>query len=138
MAASCYSLKFQITLNSIKTHEKKIVVELSLDDPCAMLPCKNGATCQPLSDEDLTYVCDCAAGFSGRQCQISTLITGCSKINCMNGGTCFNSLDGLGFCTCPNGYTGTFCQKCKRKNNLDFYDQNSVEINLLYIDIECK
>lgn len=29
----------------------------------------------------------------------------CKNMNCQNGGTCSN-----GFCLCPDGYTGTYCQ----------------------------
>ena len=36
--------------------------------------------------------------------------TACANNACLNGGTCAVNTYGLQYCTCPNGYTGAFCQ----------------------------
>ena len=37
---------------------------------CASNPCQNGATCR---DKINAYSCECASGFEGTNCEISTL-----------------------------------------------------------------
>lgn len=35
--------------------------------PCAIVPCKNGGTCQPIAGDDFT--CQCTEGFYGDNCE---------------------------------------------------------------------
>ena len=36
--------------------------------------CENGATCVSLTEEDGNYRCLCAEGFTGRNCEVATLV----------------------------------------------------------------
>ncbi len=52
----------------------------SVDNPCSAKPCRNNATCFNLStslltQNDRSYGCRCAIGFTGSQCEISTFYT---------------------------------------------------------------
>ena len=44
-----------------------INIVLYLQTPCSENPCKNGATCIPMYDDD-TFKCKCAAGYKGKKC----------------------------------------------------------------------
>ena len=49
---------------------------ISVDDPCSARPCKNNAICfnvstSLLTQNDRSYGCRCAIGFTGSQCEIS-------------------------------------------------------------------
>ncbi|XP_020615705.1 delta-like protein C, partial [Orbicella faveolata] len=77
--------------------------------PCAIAPCKNGGTCQPIAGDDFT--CQCTEGFYGDNCEkdVNQCLT--SK-PCLNGATCVNK-PGSYSCTCPQGHTGKNCEKGK-------------------------
>ena len=45
----------------------------------------------------------------------------CTPDLCENGGTCNNDTKE---CTCPPGYSGTFCQKCKLLNEISYQNHN--------------
>ena len=45
---------------------------LYLQTPCSENPCKNGATCIPLYEDD-TFKCKCAAGYKGKKCDKGNL-----------------------------------------------------------------
>jgi hypothetical protein len=55
--------------------------------------CRNGGTCQELSAVD--YICMCALGFTGRNCQVN--IDECVSAPCRQLGVC---LDGVNSYTC--------------------------------------
>ncbi len=46
------------------------LLDISDVDECKSLPCKNNASCV---DGVNTYTCECAPGFKGKDCGISTL-----------------------------------------------------------------
>ncbi len=48
-------------------------------------------------------------GFAGFYCERSVNI--CINSPCMNGGICMEIAPNVFNCSCPNGYTGTFCEK---------------------------
>lgn len=60
---------------NLKKIEKKFELQSindfynELDNPCFSSPCLNGATCQQ-SGLGTTYICICAAGYSGSSCSI--------------------------------------------------------------------
>ena len=58
---------------------------------------------------DLTcYVCSCADGYEGDDCQID--INECAGDPCQNGATC-NDLVAKYSCDCIKGYEGDNCEK---------------------------
>lgn len=62
------------------------------DGPCAQYPCQNGGSCAEVDDD---YVCDCLAGWSGRNCEDLACTEGAIRCNatsrnaeqCLAGGT---------------------------------------------------
>ena len=78
--------------------------------------CKNGASCFNTING---FVCSCAPGFTGLNCETSTnqvdLSLSCSNFLCLNGGTCYNNFFGKAECQCRRGYIGLNCEQdvCK-------------------------
>ena len=77
------------------------------------MPCANGATCLPDSQNE-SYKCVCKEQYMGRQCE--TIINACSSNPCTAGATCIvygedTSQDFM--CKCPIGRTGKLCDDCK-------------------------
>lgn len=54
-----------------------------------------------------SYVCACATGFTGEDCEIQ--IDNCVDVTCSENGRCRN-LIGSSTCMCDRGYTGIFCE----------------------------
>lgn len=75
-------------------------------DPCQVLECKNGGTCEVDSLNPRQAHCICLPGFGGANCETSNP---CYNNNggCING-TCRDSL-GIVVCDCFPGYYGTKC-----------------------------
>ena len=105
---------------------------------CSSNPCQNGATCfdvnNPATQGGInTFVCTCAAGYSGTTCQ--TVIDTCASQPCLNGATCTATVN-LYTCNCSLGWYGQQCQlydQCianrLQYNNLSFaYVESSTTI----------
>lgn len=66
--------------------------------------CLNGGLCEDL----VPGSCRCLPGFSGKHCQ--NVASPCDSAPCLHGGQCI-AKDGLTVaCSCPMGYSGTFCE----------------------------
>jgi len=90
-------------------------------------PCNNGGQCYYLPDA--TYYCVCYSGYSGPNCQSSSMITATTTFSpynpynpclsvrpCLNGGTCLpQGNQGAFTCMCPQGYTGVNCQSLSKR-----------------------
>ncbi|XP_068457909.1 protein delta homolog 2 [Clinocottus analis] len=78
---------------------------------CAVRPpCRNGATC--VMEAGSGYGCLCAAGFTGRDCQLKTGPCTQRRSPCQNGGLCEDA-DGFAVdlsCRCLAGFTGRRCE----------------------------
>lgn len=76
-------------------------------DPCLVLECKNGGTCEVDSTNPRKAHCICAPGFTGSSCETADP---CFNNNggCING-TCSDSL-GIVTCICFEGYSGVHCE----------------------------
>ena len=71
-------------------------------------PCLNGGTCFMANRPSIqpAYVCGCAPGFRGAQCQIND--DDCLKISCGEHGKCVDGINSYS-CECEPGYTGSAC-----------------------------
>ncbi|XP_022095362.1 uncharacterized protein LOC110981781 [Acanthaster planci] len=67
--------------------------------------CLNGGTCREVATPQ-GYVCDCAVGFEGTQCE--TNINECNSSPCRNNGNC-QDLVGQFRCNCVGPWTGPTC-----------------------------
>ncbi|XP_059848371.1 neurocan core protein [Hypanus sabinus] len=74
-------------------------------DPCQTNPCLHEGTC--LSNSTM-YTCDCAAGFTGENCEID--IDECHSSPCENGATCVDGTNSF-TCLCLPSYTGSLCEE---------------------------
>lgn len=73
---------------------------------CLSNPCQNGGSCY---DKDNSYVCLCAPGFLGSNCDIDVAVCTTGGERCHNGGECIEGI-GLEFtCNCVDGYKGEYC-----------------------------
>ncbi|XP_033227185.1 protein crumbs isoform X3 [Belonocnema kinseyi] len=74
---------------------------------CKNEPCKNGSTCldvvNPKTGDNFT--CNCMPGYEGTHCATPY----CVAQKCQNNGKC-TTLPQPPTCTCPDGYTGRFCE----------------------------
>lgn len=77
--------------------------------------CLNNGTCVNEIEE---YVCLCADGFVGLQCEIPAMMSAmdpCSIVSCQHGGVCTINGEGRVICSCQTGWEGEFCER--RKDN---------------------
>jgi len=83
---------------------------------CQSDPCYHGAICQSSQDGE-GFTCLCQPGFTGVRCQYparptqrpSTTAT-CRPGQCLNGGRCEATSDGLTRCLCLPPWLGRYCQ----------------------------
>ena len=52
--------------------------------------------------------------------KLKYLDIGCT-ITCFNGGTCYIDSNGLSRCSCPFGFTGTYCESSDRGSYFSLY-----------------
>ena len=83
---------------------------------CQSDPCYHGATCQPRDDGE-GFTCLCQPGFTGARCQYPdstthrpTTTATCRPGQCLNGGRCETTTDGLTRCLCLSPWLGRYCQ----------------------------
>merc|ERR1711916_78976 len=93
--------------------------ECACFDVCSSSPCANGGQCLYAFGD---YECECAEGFTGRNCDVSAdgaecESNGCSSLPCQNGGTCYGIVPEEGSddvaevaCVCPAGFSGPLCE----------------------------
>ncbi|KAK1896798.1 Sushi nidogen and EGF-like domain containing protein 1 [Dissostichus eleginoides] len=80
-----------------------VVLQVNSTEPenqtglCGNANCEKNWICENTSSG--VYICTCAPGFYGDECEEECL--------CQNGGVC---VDINGTCECPSGYTGLYCQ----------------------------
>ncbi len=72
-------------------------------------PCRFGSTCIASNDDDVIYTCSCANGCSGKNCDTNCNCLAGGTFGCQNSGSCQS-----GTCSCPSGYSGIYCQNCKK------------------------
>ncbi|KAL1514177.1 hypothetical protein ABEB36_003476 [Hypothenemus hampei] len=86
---------------------------------CSDSPCKNNASCIPLSPVE--YKCVCLPIFTGKNCE--TTVDLCESRPCQNDGICkYNS---TGFtCDCPLGSGGKTCEQRVELRNDAHFDGN--------------
>lgn len=70
---SSFKLDLVLTLALVMVYIYLSFFSVSEIDPCSLLPCQNGATCQRLTGFD--YICQCPPGFSGTDCDIGMFRT---------------------------------------------------------------
>ncbi|XP_061187542.1 adhesion G protein-coupled receptor B1-like [Saccostrea echinata] len=68
-------------------------------------PCQNKGVC--LTEPDLSYKCDCADGWAGRNC---TEVDKCNTNPCLNNAKCEFVSSNNFRCNCPSHYYGNLCQ----------------------------
>ena len=61
-------------------------------------------TCIPLAS---SFICNCAAGWTGNRCQNE--IDECGSSPCLNGGTCTDRMNGYE-CSCSDSFEGQNCE----------------------------
>lgn len=76
----------------------------------------------------VTEICSCTKTSNHTQ-----PIDLCSGVTCLNGGTCFS-----GTCSCPTGYTGTYCENKVVKNGTLRFENYSSNPYYVYVDAELK
>jgi hypothetical protein len=80
--------------------------------PCVTSPnslCLNGGTC---AMNGAGFLCSCAIGFTGTNCQTQQTITTCNPNPCGAHGTCIQAVPPNGpgiLCNCENRWTGQYC-----------------------------
>lgn len=122
-----------------KTKHSGTNCELDEHHVCTNNKCLNGATCVASGH---SYKCECADNYHGQYCELiknkcdkvdcaygycvdgkcvcdpklpfCTETSKCHEIECKNGGTCVDTLNGNSVtskCMCPSGTTGEFCEE---------------------------
>ena len=66
----------------------------------------HGGVCVPSMD-GLSYMCSCAGGFTGPNCEIN--VDDCASVSCQHGAACLDGIMGF-VCDCPSQTTGENCQ----------------------------
>lgn len=67
--------------------------------------CLNGGRCE---DSVSGSHCLCVPGFSGKHCQTGP--SPCDSTPCQHGGQCVDKEGRAELCSCPMGYSGTYCE----------------------------
>ncbi|CRL00998.1 CLUMA_CG014207, isoform A [Clunio marinus] len=83
---------------------------LTTIDPCSVLRCKNGGTCE---NNGTTVRCKCPPGTSQPLCDRT--YDACDSSPCMNGGNCTSRFGRRFLCACPKGFVGNRCQNQLRR-----------------------
>ena len=79
-------------------------------NPCDPNPCRNNGTCMRAGAYP-NITCTCPPRYTGSLCETDI----CSRINCLNGGTCVVE-NGVPVCTCPSNFNGSMCENCTIPN----------------------
>ncbi|KFM80719.1 Agrin, partial [Stegodyphus mimosarum] len=98
--------------------------------PCMSMPCKNGAICEPVGDNE--YTCSCRPGFTGQTCE--TIEDACLNNPCSEGSTCVHHHEHGFICKCPPERSGKLCEKPKESEGIfvpDFNGQSYLEFPTL-------
>ncbi|XP_067682073.1 sushi, von Willebrand factor type A, EGF and pentraxin domain-containing protein 1-like isoform X2 [Haliotis asinina] len=92
--------------SSIEVNSEGLTVPSTCDsvNECLSSPCGNH-TCV---NEVGRYRCDCAHGYSGRQCEVAP--DHCLHHSCQHGARCVNSYSSY-TCVCKQGYRGQLCEE---------------------------
>ena len=78
-------------------------------DMCSTLPCLNGGTCNFMETDG--FHCNCSKNFYGKKCEFKNT---CLDSMCFNGGQCqIDQFTHKKYCSCPDNFSGTYCQECK-------------------------
>ncbi|XP_018495761.1 protein jagged-1 [Galendromus occidentalis] len=72
---------------------------------CESTPCKNGATCVNLENDE--YQCWCPEGFTGPLCEHN--VDDCLEATCFHNATCIDGINRFQ-CECLPGYSGADCR----------------------------
>ncbi|XP_063807041.1 basement membrane-specific heparan sulfate proteoglycan core protein-like, partial [Pseudophryne corroboree] len=81
------------------------------NSPCDRMPCLHGGRCMPTGEYE--FQCLCIDGFKGDRCDSHE--DRCQIHNpCINGGICKDNR-----CHCPEGFSGTLCERGPPAANLD-------------------
>ncbi|KAK5979923.1 hypothetical protein GCK32_000024 [Trichostrongylus colubriformis] len=85
-----------------------------VEDLCATMdPCPKANSSRYTCTSGVgSYKCDCAAGYTGPQCDRAANSV-CKTDTCLNGGTCSTTDNVVYNCACPTDYMG---QRCQNKN----------------------
>jgi hypothetical protein len=107
---------FENLLNMSQANMQQLlnILQSNNDISACLANCSNQGTCK-LDQQTLKYICECNANFKGKSCQTDE--RPCSQANnCLNNGTCINSLNlTSSSCQCPeNGlFYGQYCENMR-------------------------